>query len=74
MVVTDGRRSSSSDCKTVLKHNFYCFPLSRSLLCVRKGGFPEFTSVILFLAISDADAFHLGGFSCLCCPVGCAWQ
>lgn len=68
MVVTDGRRSSSSDCKTVLKHNFYCFILSRSLLCVRKWGFPELTFLILLFDISDADAFSSGGFSCLCCP------
>lgn len=66
MVVTDGRRSSSSDCRTVLKHSFYCFLLVRSLLCVRKWGFPEFTSVILPFDISDADAFHWGNLSCLC--------
>lgn len=78
MVVTDGRRSSSSRCKTALKHNFYCFLLSRSLLCVRKWGFPELTSVILLFDISDADAFCLGNFSCLCCPKPahecCAWK
>lgn len=77
-VVTDGRRSSSSDCETALKHNFYCFLLLRSLLCVRKWGFPELTSVILLFGISDADAFRLGNVSCLCCPkparVCCGWK
>lgn len=68
-VVTDGGRSSSSDCRTALKQSLYSLLLSRCLLCLIKSGFPELTSVILLFDITDADTFCLGNLSCPYCPM-----